>query len=394
MKRMLIAAALSAAVVTGVAASACSSTSSSSVAPVTSFTPLPVLVPGSRLTYSGKFSETITYESPSPQQPNSDAAYKTIDVQTISNAPSGAPAPFKVHRDFRYAVTSLPTSGIQIQHRVIDAYESSTVTASSQTIAQPEFTTTTTGIDQTANRVEGNGPYAYQSAVTTVFASPRVLLVFPLVGGTTAVPLARTVMDAESSKNPAGIIYSSRNTTARYINAGAYIERGSIGPGETTDVSARPNGTANLSNTGTATLHETIGLPLLGSSHAYQIPVARVEQGVAHSYLAADWYPGEAAPPSPLAATTQTVQGSSAVPASCGVRVSVTNPQEVDTSSTNLNVVAGIYTIGTTREFLSNGTTVCRMTSATTRSYSVETGLPISTTVDSFEEGLTAESGL
>ncbi len=372
--------------------SACSSTSSSAVPSTASFTPLPILVAGSRYTYSGTFSEVVTQASPSPQQPNSKGTYKTSDVESVSAAPSSAPAPFDVHRDIRYAVTTVPTSGIQLQQRVIDSFESSTVTKTSQTIAQPKVVTTVTGIDQTANRIDGNGPYAYRDLSTTTYAQAHILFVFPLVMGTTNEPIARTATMVERSANKAGIVYSSHDLTTQYADDGSYVETGSIGPGETTVVNALGNGKANLVNKGTSDLRLTIGLPIGDPSGKFQIPVTRITQGVSQSFLAADWYPGGGAPPSPLATTVQTVKGPSALPANCGVTVPTANVQEIDSLSTALDVVAGKYATSLTQAFLSNGTAVCRIMSSKTLLYALDTGLPVRTTVDLFREGMTSKS--
>jgi len=378
---------------TAASLTACSSTSSSSPAPPAPvFTPFPVLVPGSSFRYAGKFSESITYPSPSPSQPNSLGTYTTSELVNVSTAASGAPAPVEVRRDLRYTVTKAPTSGIELQRAVTSAFETSTVTNTSQTISEAETITTTTGIDETANRIQGNGPYYYRGSVTTKYSPPRVLLVFPLVIGSTSVPLARTVATDERSANAQGDIFFSRDTTAHYSDDGAFVESGSIGPGETTRVKAFPNGTGLLVNSGTTQLREEIGLPTPGPSQKYLIPVSVTVKGVKHSYLAADWYPGAGAPPSPLAVTTQAVKGPATIPSSCNVKVPVSNVQEVETSSTALDVVAGTYDVSQTSEFLSNGNAACVIRSLTISAYDITTGALVSTAVDSFILGLTAAS--
>ena len=391
MNRIRTSAFILAAAATAAGVAACSGASSTSP-PTAAFTPLPVLVAGTTSTYSGTYSEVITYASPSAKQPNSTAAYKVSDVQTVSAAPTGAPAPFDVHRQLAYTATTVPTSGIQLQKRTIDSYESSTVTKTSQTIAQPSLTTLTSGIDQTANRVAGNGPYAYNDTTTTTYATPRVLFLYPLVAGTATEPLARTVANNEKSANGSGTVYSARNTTSTFGNDGSFVESGSIGTNETTNVTENSNGTATVVNTGATPSSVTIGLPVAGSGGAFEIPITRVTGSESKSYLAADWYPGGASPPSPLALTTQIVKGPSSIPSSCGVTVAAPNPQEVDTSSTTVNVVSGSYTQGTTQTFVSNGATVCRITTSTAQNYAIDTGLLTSTTVDTFTEGLTAQS--
>ncbi len=365
--------------------------SASPATPSTAFTPLPFLVPGSTSHYAGSFSEVITYASPSAKQPNSTGVYTTADVETVSAAPSSAPAPFDVHRDITYAATTVPSSGIQLQKRVIDSFESSTVTGTSQTIAQASVITKTSGIDQTANRVEGNGPYKSANDSTITYAAPRILFVFPFVAGSTSVPLARTVTDVERSVNGTGDVYSDRNTTSRFDDSGAFSETGSIASDETTRVKANANGTAVVANSGTSLFKETIALPI-EQSGVFHIPVVRVLNGVSTSYMAADWYPGNSAPPSPLASTTETVKGPQSLPPRCGASGHASGVEEVDSSSATVDVVAGTSTTGRTQTFLSDGSIVCRITYSKTEAYSVETGLPASTTTDTFVEGLTARS--
>jgi hypothetical protein len=389
MKRRIVTGLLVVAGTLVVALAGCNGNSTSSTPPSPVFTPVPFLVPGTTYNFSGKYSEAITYASPNPKQPNSIGTYTTTDVQTVASAPPGAPAPFHIHRQFKYSVIKVPTSGIQLQSRTIDAYESSTVNGDSQTIAQASTTTANTGIDQTANRIEGNGPYSYTSTNATTYASPRVLFVFPLTESTTNVPIARTETLVELAKNSSGQIYVQRNTKSVYANSGAFTTTGSIGKGETTDVTANANGSATVTNQGSAPFMETIGLPVANGG-TYTIPITRTTGTVTQKYSAADWYPGNAAPPSPLASASETVVGPAAVPTACGLTSPVSGAVEVTGSSSTLNVVAGTYTTTQSATYLANNQVVCRMTSSKILTYTVETGALFSTTIDAFVEGLTS----
>jgi hypothetical protein len=345
--------------------------------PLPVFTPVPFLVSGTTSHFSGKYSEVITYASPTAQQPNSIGAYTTTDVQTVSSSPPSAPAPFHVHRQFTYTVVKVPTSGIEQQQRKIDSYESSTLGEGSQTIAQTSTTTAITGIDQTASRLEKYGPYSYKSTNTIAYASPRVLFKFPFVEGTTNVPLARTEKLIEKVSNRSGHIYLERNITTTYADTGAFHNRGTIGPSEITSASAKADGSAIVLNQGGALFEEIIELPVVQNG-SYFIPVTRDTGTTQKKYLAADWYPGNAAPPSAL------------LPTACNVTTPVKNVEEVTSSSTTLNVIAATYTTAQTQTYLSNNLVVCRMNSSKSLSYAIETGLPLSTTVDALVEGLTA----
>jgi hypothetical protein len=387
MKRYLLWTLAVAAGATGI--SGCNS--ASVLQPSTAFTPLPVLVAGSKYTYSGSDAETITYASPSPVEVNSHGTYSVSDAETVEAASPGAPAPFEVRRSLRYSVIKAPVSGIELAGRTIDSFESSTVTNTSQTIAQAASSTRTTGIDLDANRIEKNGPYAYTEADDTTFAVPRVLAVYPLrAGEKTTEPLARTVANKGQSVNRDKDVYASHDTKSVFKDDGAYVETGSVGPNETTNVTEKSNGTAKTANTGGTSFTQIIGIPEQ-SNGVYLIPVTRDVNGTTTSYKAADWYPGSALPPSPLAMTVQTVKGPSALPTSCKVGVSAPNVEEIDSVSVTLNVT-GFRTDESGETFLSNGVTVCRANRTTTRAYDVVSGALISTIDDTFIEGLSSES--
>jgi hypothetical protein len=349
------------------------------------------LVAGSVYNYSGTYSETITYASPSPTQPNSDGTYTIAEVEKVVGAGSTAPAPFDVQRTLTYTVTKAPVSGIQLAKRTISTFEASTVTSTSQTITETQGTSTSAGINLNAGLQAGNGPYAYTDSTTTAYASPLTLQVFPLqTGATRTQPLARTATSTGESINAAKDVFASHNTTTDYNNDGSYTETGTIGTGEQTSVVAASNGTAVTTNTGKTTFKQTIGLPALASG-AYTIPVARVNDGKTTTYSAADWYPGNALPPTPLASTTQTVKGPISVPASCGVTAPAPNPELVQTASTTLDVT-GSLSNESAQTYFSNGTVVCRANTTTTMSFNVTTGVMNSTTVGTFSEGLTSSS--
>ena len=171
MNRKLLGAAMT--LVAAAALSGCNGTSNPSV-PAASFTPLPVLVAGNSYSYTGTSSETITYASPSPTQVDSDGAYTVHEDETVWVAPSSAPAPFEVRRNLKYSVTKKPVSGIELQRRTIVNFESSTTTASSQTISLAASTTKSLGVDLDAGRIAGNGPYAYTDKIGRASCRERV----------------------------------------------------------------------------------------------------------------------------------------------------------------------------------------------------------------------------
>lgn len=233
----------------------------------------------------------------------------------------------------RYRVKHAPVSGLEPQQRTIDSYQSSTVASGSQTIDLYGSTAVTTGIDQSGNRKNGNGPYTYHGTNTgpvhSAARDPRVSARSRFDAGTAGADGDGTIPIAERGR----LGFARRNTTWDFSNTGSYKESGTIAPGVTTSVTANANGTATLNNGGTSPLKELIGLPSPGPSGMYQIPVTRTSGGSTQTFLAADWYPGNAAPPSPLASTTQTVVGSTKLPSTCHAKVAAPSPQEVDTTS-------------------------------------------------------------
>ena len=111
------------------------------------------------------------------------------------------------------------------------------------------------------------------------------------------------------------------------------------------------------------------------------------------SQNAADWYPGAALPPQPLALDTLTVKGpATTLPAGCSGAIAEPNVVEVDAAQTSLNV-NGTYEKQTQQQFDSNGTLVCVLRTTTTSSYNNNTGVLLVTATEAYAQILTSLTG-
>jgi hypothetical protein len=99
------------------------------------------------------------------------------------------------------------------------------------------------------------------------------------------------------------------------------------------------------------------------------------------SYTAADWYPNNGTPNSPLILETENVVGPVAnLPAQCNGALVRPNIYEIDTTTTSLATISASYAVTQTRSFNSNGVTVCTLSQETSYAYSLLTGELASTT--------------
>jgi hypothetical protein len=118
---------------------------------------------------------------------------------------------------------------------------------------------------------------------------------------------------------------------------------------------------------------------------ANTIPVVRTvtaKTAAATNYSAADWYPGNGAPASPLILATRTVVGPAAsLPSECNGAVLQPDIYEVDTNTTDLNTIGASYSTTTTRAFNDgNAVSVCQLSTEISSSFDLLTGALVSTT--------------
>jgi hypothetical protein len=100
------------------------------------------------------------------------------------------------------------------------------------------------------------------------------------------------------------------------------------------------------------------------------------------NYSAADWYPDNGVPNSPLVLQSRTVVGpASSLPSECSGAVLRPNIYEIDTTTTALNTVGASYSATTTRNFSAgDGASICQLSTETTSAYDLLTGALVSTT--------------
>jgi len=110
------------------------------------------------------------------------------------------------------------------------------------------------------------------------------------------------------------------------------------------------------------------------------------------NYSAADWYPNNGTPSSPLVLATRIVVGpTSNLPADCNGAVLRPDIYEIDTTTTSLNPIGAAYSSTTTRNFSAgDAVSVCQLSTETASSYNLETGALISTTTTTTTTTLSA----
>ncbi len=155
------------------------------------------------------------------------------------------------------------------------------------------------------------------------------------------------------------------------------------------------DGSGSYSSAGGTTAYvATIGVPV-NASGIYTIPVNYTFTAPTSSstnYSAADWYPGNGVPPTPLASETRTVIGPvTTLPDACNGALAQPNMYEIDTSETVLTTT-GSYLVSATRGFNSNGVSVCSLLQQTNTSYNLQTGAVSETATTQTTTVLTALS--
>jgi hypothetical protein len=338
-------------------------------------------------------AETLvrTYASPGPTTPNFTAAYSIAETTSVNAAPQGAPAAFDLNTVANYTVTRAPLVGEATATVTTDTYQNQIVSGSSLVVQTAGSKSVTIGDDVTAD-ANGGGPYAETENSSTLYATPQTVGTYPLVAGTSYTqPIARKVSSTTNIANgggaqpPSTTYTTSANQT--YNADGSYAFTLTLSNGDSQQTSQSSNGTAALNETGPVqTLQETISQPAnLGSGNV--IPVTVVRQTAAQpspttkTYSAADWYPGGGLPTIPFDLLNVTVKGpASSLPSACAGAGSFPNIVEVDQTETTLNLFGSLVTTQQQR-FDSYGLAVCRLTTATTTDYSIETGSQTSNTV-------------
>jgi hypothetical protein len=361
--------------------------------------PVPILQVGMQRQFVGNATRTVVYTSPTATTPNNTLAYTYTESQNVYQAPFNAPAYFDINSVYTYTVTQDPGVGVVPISQTVDDYRNLYFNGPNQFTSELEQTSTTRSNDETANAL-GGGPYTQTTSTTSNYPTPRSGLTFPLqTGETNPIPQSSnqtiTFADLNSANAPppnGSNVGCTRTRTQNNDGSFSFQQTGVTGTNET--LTENSDGSAAYTITSASSTNSTtIGAPVLASG-VYTIPVNRTVTSSTPSntnYSAVDWYPGAALPPTPLIVENQTVVGPvMTLPAQCAGAYLQPDMFEVDTNTTNLNTVNGLYTVTATRAFNSNGVAVCTLTTTTANSYTLNTGALFSTTTTQTTSVLTS----
>lgn len=352
----------------------------------------PILQVGMQRQYIGSSTRTITYTNPTANAPDNTLIYTFSESQTVQQAPSGANATFDVHTDYSYTVTQDPGVGTVPISESVDNYDNLLLYSESQMISTVAQTTSVVSDDETSNAL-GGGPYTQTTTTNSTYPSPRYGFSYPLQTGATMDVLQAasqniSFTDANASgaapPNGSNVSYTktrTENDDGSYSYQTAYVNdnsseltQNSDGSGSSTFTSATASTTTMLS------LPET-------TSGTSSLPVMRSTVSLATgattntSYTAADWYPSNGEPDSPLVLQTETVLGpASSLPAQCDGALMRPNIYQIDTTTTSQATVSPTYSVTTTRSFNADGVVVCSLSQQTSYAYDLLTGDLTSTT--------------
>jgi hypothetical protein len=268
-----------------------------------------------------------------------------------------------------YTVTASASYGIAPATDTIDDYENvATLPSGAEVITLAETAATLTGTNVSSVLANG-GSGAYAQAATGSYSPSQVVASYPLTTGAEfAASLTHNEVENETTAAASGTLMQSLTTA--FEGDDSFSAGGMLTDTDTTSETEDSDGAAYVVDEGPKPLTEFIARPVK-TNGSYGIPITL--NGT--SSTIADYYPGNAAPPSPLGKQSVKVVGpASSLPAGCPAAGTYPNVIEVDTSLTALDVIAGSYTTSTIRRFDSNGLIVCRLANETAKVYSLETG--------------------
>jgi hypothetical protein len=350
----------------------------------------PILQVGMQRQYVGTATRSVVYANPTATMQNNTLIYRFIESQSVQQAATGAPAAFDVHSDYTYTVVQDPGVGTVPVSQSVDNYENLQIAGDNQTVTTLGQKVVAVSNDETSNAL-GNGPYTATSTTTLTFTTPRDNFPYPLQTGATM-----TTPQSEAQTTSFTDVNASGSAPLNGTDIGYTLTRSENDDGSFSYQSTYVNGntssrTQNSDGSGTETFTKvpsttttTVGLPVAANG-ANTIPVARTVTSTTKTdtdYSAADWYPDNGAPNSPLVLETKNVIGPvSSLPTECTGDVLEPNIYEIDTTTTALNTIAASYSATTTRNFSAgDGATICQLSTGTTSSYDLLTGALISTT--------------
>jgi hypothetical protein len=350
----------------------------------------PILQVGMQRQYVGTATRSVVYADPTTTRKDNTLSYTFTENQSVQQAASGAPANFDVHTAYTYSVVQDPGVGTVPISQTVDSYENLQIAGDTQTIITLGQNVVAVSNDETSDAL-GNGPYTETSTTTSTFTMPRAGFPYPLQTGATMTTPQSETQTITFTDVTAGGSAPSNGTNVGYTETRTENDDGSFSyqltyvDGDTFSRTQNSDGSGSETSTSaTSSITTSVGLPVAVNG-ANTIPVTRTvtpATTTATNYSAADWYPDNGAPSSPLVLETRTVVGpTSSLPSECNGAVLQPDIYEVDTTTTDLNTVAASYSSTTTRAFNDgNAVLVCQLSTEISSSYDLLTGALISTT--------------
>jgi len=360
----------------------------------------PILQVGMQRQYVGTTTRAVVYANPTATLQNNTLVYTFTLNETVQQAAASAPANFDVQNDYTYAVVQDPGVGTVPISQTVDIYENLITSGGTQTVSSLGQKVVSISSDETSNAL-GNGPYTETSTTASSYQMARDNFSYPLqTGATMTSPESETQTIAFADLNASGAapsngsnvgytITRSENDDGSYSYQTAYVNGNTFSRMQNSDGSATQTYTS-----ATATSTTTVALPATVNG-VDTIPVS-VTVDSTHTtntnYSAADWYPDNGSPNSPLVLETKIVVGpTSSLPADCNGAVLRPNIYEIDTTTTSLNPIGASYSSTTTRNFSAgDAASVCQLSTETASSYDLDTGALVSTTTTTTTTTLSA----
>jgi hypothetical protein len=352
--------------------------------------PTPILQVGMQRQYVGTATRTVVYATPTATTPNNTLAYSFTENQTVEQG--NANATFDVHVDYAYTVSQDPGVGTVPLSQSVDNYENLTISGNTQVVSTVGQNTIVVSNDETSNAL-GGGPYTETTTTSTTYPSPRDSFSYPLqTGATMNVPQSSTQTISFTDVNAGGSA-PPNGSNVGYSRTRTENEDGSLSyqtsdvNGNTLDLTENSDGSGSYTFTSaSATTTTSLAVPdITGTTKTLPITRSSVSASsgttTTTTYSAADWYPNEGLPNTPLVLQAETVVGpASTLPSQCDGAVLEPDIYEIDITTTSENTIGASYSTTTTRSFNANGVVVCSLALETSYAYDLLTGELVSTT--------------
>jgi hypothetical protein len=350
----------------------------------------PIVAIGQQRQYLGSATRTVVYANPTATLQNNTLEYTYVENQTVQQPAAGAPGSFDVQSSYTYTVVQDPGVGVVPISETVNTYEDLLTAGDSQQVESLGSMTATVSNDETSNAL-GNGPYTETSTTNATFTTPRDNPPYPLQTGTN-----QTVSQSETETIVFTDVNGSGAAPSNGTNVGYTITRTENDDGSFTYQQANVNGTTfsrtqNSDGSGsqtymgaTSSTDWTLGVPVMNNGVS-TIPISETVNATkttTTNYSAADWYPNNGQPSSPLVLETRNVVGpASSLPSECTGAVLRPGIYEIDTTTNSLSPWGPTYATTSTRNFAAaDGASICTLTTEVQSAYSLDTGDLVSTT--------------